>query len=55
MLSFDGLQVKNIFLNPELFSVENGLLTPTLKAKRNDLRHHFSREIQDMYTALGDI
>lgn len=45
-------QAKDIYLFPELFSVENGLLTPTFKTKRADLKKHFSSEIDQMYTKL---
>ena len=30
--------VKNIFLSPRMFSVENGLLTPTFKIKRMEAK-----------------
>lgn len=42
-------QTKHIMLYPELFSVENGLLTPTFKSKRPALRKFFSKQIEDMY------
>lgn len=45
-------QAKDIFLFPELFSVENGLLTPTFKAKRADLKKYFASEIDQMYPKL---
>ena len=45
-------QVKDIFLYPEQFSVENGLLTPTFKAKRHELKAKFKVEIDDMYKNL---
>ncbi|KAK2164222.1 hypothetical protein LSH36_67g01021 [Paralvinella palmiformis] len=44
-------QVKIITLFPELFSVENGLLTPTFKSKRPALRKFFSMQIEAMYKA----
>ncbi|XP_028413327.1 long-chain-fatty-acid--CoA ligase 5-like isoform X3 [Dendronephthya gigantea] len=42
-------QVKNILLHSELFSVENGLLTPTLKSKRFTLQKRFADEIEKLY------
>lgn len=32
-----------------MFSIENGLLTPTLKAKRPELRKYFSSQIEELY------
>uniref|UniRef100_A0A672S752 Long-chain-fatty-acid--CoA ligase n=1 Tax=Sinocyclocheilus grahami TaxID=75366 RepID=A0A672S752_SINGR len=43
-------QVKDFYLHPEMFSVSNGLLTPTLKSKRVDLRRVFSEQIAQMYS-----
>jgi long-chain acyl-CoA synthetase len=45
-------QAKDIYLHPELFSVENQLLTPTFKAKRNELKVFFKTQIEDMYKNL---
>uniref|UniRef100_A0A8C2FSI6 Arachidonate--CoA ligase n=1 Tax=Cyprinus carpio TaxID=7962 RepID=A0A8C2FSI6_CYPCA len=42
--------VKDLYLHPEMFSVSNGLLTPTLKSKRVDLRRVFSEQIAQMYS-----
>ncbi|XP_052265518.1 long-chain-fatty-acid--CoA ligase 1-like isoform X2 [Dreissena polymorpha] len=41
--------VRDIVLYPELFSVQNGLLTPTFKNKRPQLRKFFSSQIQELY------
>ncbi|KAL4239460.1 Long-chain-fatty-acid--CoA ligase 5 [Mactra antiquata] len=41
--------VRDIILYPELFSVQNGLLTPTFKNKRPVLRKHFSADIKELY------
>uniref|UniRef100_A0A673JVU4 Arachidonate--CoA ligase n=1 Tax=Sinocyclocheilus rhinocerous TaxID=307959 RepID=A0A673JVU4_9TELE len=45
-------QVKDFYLHPEMFSVSNGLLTPTLKSKRVDLRRVFSEQIAQMYKKM---
>ncbi|XP_054577367.1 long-chain-fatty-acid--CoA ligase 1-like [Eptesicus fuscus] len=45
-------QVKGITLHPELFSVENGLLTPTMKAKRPELRNYFRSQIDELYSTI---
>lgn len=45
-------QVKDIYLFPEMFSVENGLLTPTFKSKRTDLKKKFQSQIDEMYKDL---
>uniref|UniRef100_A0A8C6ZRJ6 Arachidonate--CoA ligase n=1 Tax=Nothoprocta perdicaria TaxID=30464 RepID=A0A8C6ZRJ6_NOTPE len=42
-------QVKDIALHAEMFSIENGLLTPTLKAKRPELRKYFKSQIDELY------
>ncbi|XP_007520068.1 long-chain-fatty-acid--CoA ligase 5 isoform X1 [Erinaceus europaeus] len=47
-------QVKNIFLHPNLFSIENGLLTPTLKAKRAELSKYFRAEIDHLYETIQE-
>lgn len=45
-------QVKDIYLHPDAFSVQNGLLTPTLKSKRPELRTYFKPQLEDMYSKL---
>nr|KAF6454507.1 acyl-CoA synthetase long chain family member 5 [Rousettus aegyptiacus] len=42
-------QVKRIYLHPKPFSIENGLLTPTMKAKRTDLAKYFQTQINSLY------
>uniref|UniRef100_A0A7N6BGX5 Long-chain-fatty-acid--CoA ligase n=1 Tax=Anabas testudineus TaxID=64144 RepID=A0A7N6BGX5_ANATE len=48
LMSFE--QVKDIYLHPEMFSVANGLLTPTLKSRRTDIRRVFQEQISSMYS-----
>ncbi|KAJ8383443.1 hypothetical protein AAFF_G00220390 [Aldrovandia affinis] len=45
-------QVKDITLHPEMFSIQNGLLTPTLKAKRTELRSYFREQIDELYSRI---
>ncbi|KAF3837933.1 hypothetical protein F7725_009701 [Dissostichus mawsoni] len=45
-------QVKSIYVHTELFSIENGLLTPTLKAKRNEQRQYFRSQIDELYSGI---
>ncbi|XP_055240867.1 long-chain-fatty-acid--CoA ligase 1 isoform X2 [Gorilla gorilla gorilla] len=45
-------QVKGITLHPELFSIDNGLLTPTMKAKRPELRNYFRSQIDELYSTI---
>ncbi|NXW73875.1 long-chain-fatty-acid--CoA ligase 5 [Hirundo rustica] len=44
-------QVKDLYIHTELFSIENGLLTPTLKAKRGDVVKFFQKEIEALYSS----
>lgn len=48
-------KVKNILLEPEPFSVDNGLLTPTLKLRRHEAKLRYHVEIADMYKALENM
>ena len=43
---------KEIHLASEPFSVENDILTPTFKLKRNIARKVFAEKIDEMYAAL---
>ncbi|XP_077329444.1 long-chain-fatty-acid--CoA ligase 6 isoform X4 [Lithobates pipiens] len=46
-------QVKAIHIHKETFTVQNGLLTPTLKAKRPELRDFFKEEIAELYATVS--
>uniref|UniRef100_A0A7M4ET39 Long-chain-fatty-acid--CoA ligase n=1 Tax=Crocodylus porosus TaxID=8502 RepID=A0A7M4ET39_CROPO len=46
-------QVKAIYIHSDMFSVQNGLLTPTLKAKRPELRDYFKKQIQELYSSIS--
>ncbi|NWQ98422.1 ACSL5 ligase, partial [Burhinus bistriatus] len=47
-------QVKDLYIHTEMFSVENGLLTPTLKAKRAELVKVFQKQIEDLYSSMQE-
>ena len=42
-------QVKDILIYPEAFTIDNGLLTPTLKTKRPECRKYFEMQLQELY------
>jgi long-chain acyl-CoA synthetase len=44
--------VKGVHVEPEQFTPENNLLTPSFKLKRHTARDHYEKEIADMYTKL---
>lgn len=46
-------QVKDIHLHPETFTIANGLLTPTLKSRRVEIRKFFEEQITTMYNKTG--
>ena len=41
--------VKKLHLDAEPWTVDNGMLTPTFKAKRNDLKKRYQEVIDSMY------
>ena len=46
-------QVRRVSLYLEPWSIENGLLTPTLKTKRPQLLKTFAEDIESMYESLA--
>lgn len=46
-------QVKDIYLSPDAFSVENNLMTPTMKTKRPECKKFFMPQIEKMYRTLA--
>ncbi|GMT23651.1 hypothetical protein PFISCL1PPCAC_14948, partial [Pristionchus fissidentatus] len=45
-------QVKDIFLSSDLFTIENYLLTPTMKSKRPNIKKKYVKELADLYSRL---
>ncbi|XP_041485276.1 long-chain-fatty-acid--CoA ligase 1-like [Lytechinus variegatus] len=45
-------KVREFSLQPEQFSIENGLLTPTMKNKRVAIKERYQAEIDDMYSRV---
>jgi len=46
-------QVKDVYLSPEAFTVENNLMTPTMKTKRPECKKYFVPQIEAMYRTLA--
>jgi len=46
------VQVRDIYLTAELFSIENGLLTPTHKSKRHNIQKYYAKQIEEMFLHL---
>jgi long-chain acyl-CoA synthetase len=42
-------RIHRVLLQSEPWSVENGIMTPTLKIKRNHVAKHFEKEINQLY------
>ena len=54
MSDFPGYaKIRRVTLTLEPWSIENGLLTPTLKIKRNRIIEHHAAAIQSMYGGDG--
>ena len=45
------VRVRRAIVSPEPWTVENGLLTPTLKVNRNDVLQRFAAEIDEVYAS----
>ncbi|CAG7835932.1 unnamed protein product [Allacma fusca] len=45
-------QIKDIYLHPDPFTLEQGLLTPTMKSIRPEMKVFFEKQIQKMYNNL---
>lgn len=45
-------QVRDVYLHPEPFGVENGLLTPTMKIKRSVCRQFFKPLLEQLYDKI---
>jgi long-chain acyl-CoA synthetase len=53
-MGLHGFEIpRAILLDDQLFSVENGLLTPTFKLKRQQARDKYEKEIEAMYVAMS--
>ena len=46
-------KVRKFLLVEEPFSIENGMMTPTLKLKRKEITNKYSAEIDNLYNALN--
>ncbi len=52
ILEFEPFQVKDIYLHPDLFSYQNGLLNSAGKLKRKTVEKYFKPQLEDMYAKI---
>lgn len=45
--------IKKLHLESEVWSVDNGLLTPTFKMKRNELKKKYQSVLDSLYDEAG--
>jgi long-chain acyl-CoA synthetase len=45
-------RVKMVHLDPQQWDVDNGLMTPSFKLKRNQLQKHYQKYIDEMYAEI---
>lgn len=54
MRDFPGYaKIRKVHVCGEQWSIENGMLTPTLKIKRDKIIDHYQREVDEMYAGHG--
>eukprot|EP00835_Amoeboradix_gromovi_P003354 NODE_218_length_14160_cov_0.274874.p1 type:complete len:741 gc:universal NODE_218_length_14160_cov_0.274874:12495-10273(-) len=44
--------VKKIVLIPQLMTIENGMVTPSFKTRRNEVKEYYKKVLKDMYLSL---
>ena len=49
------VRVRRAIVSPEPWTIENGLLTPTLKVRRNDVLKRFATQIDEVYASGGTV
>jgi long-chain acyl-CoA synthetase len=42
-------QIRRVVVTPESWTIENGLITPTLKLRRDRILVHFPAQVQQLY------
>ncbi len=47
--------LKDIYIEKEPFSIENNLLTPTLKLKRHEAKKRYATQLREMYSSHKDL
>ena len=48
---FKGFEIiKKVYLTNEMFTIENEMMTPTMKLKRNEAKKRYLNEIKKLYS-----